>query len=172
MKTYQQLDPRENEQFWTKIWQPKEHNKKAEWISNMTKEPEGLKEDPKTVRHIDLLKTTLEKYQIGNRQAMMKHGFWFNKFTAIYDRLALEMNKYLQGIHVTEWMTKGKTTLIHKDTLKETAPNNYRACLLMIRKILTAQISEEIYYSLTSLWLFSEEQKGCNKGSRGTAELL
>ena len=39
-------------------------------------------------------------------------------------------------------------------------------------KILTAQIREEIYYSLKSHGLFSDEQKGCCKGSRGTAELL
>ena len=39
-------------------------------------------------------------------------------------------------------------------------------------KILTAQISKKIYYSLTSRGLFPDEQKGCRKGSRGTAELL
>ena len=38
--------------------------------------------------------------------------------------------------------------------------------------ILTAQIEEEIYYSLTCHGLFLEEQKGCCKGSRGTGELL
>ena len=35
-----------------------------------------------------------------------------------------------------------------------------------------AQINEEIYYSLTSRRLFPNGQKGCRKGSRGTAELL
>ena len=39
-------------------------------------------------------------------------------------------------------------------------------------KILTAQIREEIFYSLTSHSLFPEKQKGCRKGSRGTADLL
>ena len=39
-------------------------------------------------------------------------------------------------------------------------------------KILTAQIMEEIYNSLISRGLFPDEQKGCCKGSRGTAELL
>ena len=42
----------------------------------------------------------------------------------------------------------------------------------MMWKILTAQIREEIYYSLTSRGLFPDEQKGSYKGSRGTAELL
>ena len=64
---------------------------------------------------------------------------------SIHDRLALEMNRCLQDVHVPEWMTKGKTTLIQKDPSKGTAPNNYRpiTCLLMMWKILTAQIREK-----------------------------
>ena len=71
-------------------------------------------------------------------------------------------------------MTKGKTTLIKKDPNKGTAPNNYRhiICQPMMWKILTAQIREEIYYSLTSRGLYPDELKGCCKGSRGIAELL
>ena len=61
-----------------------------------------------------------------------------------------------------------------KGPKKGTAPNNYRSiiCLPMMWKILTAQIWEEIYYSLTNHGLFPDEQKGCRKGSSGTAELL
>ena len=61
-----------------------------------------------------------------------------------------------------------------KGPSKGTAPNNYRpiTCLPMMWKILTAQIREKIYYSLTSRGLFPDEQKGCRKESRGTAELL
>ena len=71
-------------------------------------------------------------------------------------------------------MTKGKSTLIQKDPNKGTAPNNYRpiTCLPMMWKILTAQIREKIYYSLTSRGLFPDEQKGYRKRSRSTAELL
>ena len=73
------------------------------------------------------------------------HGFWFKKFIFILDRLTLEMSRCLQGAHVPEWMTKGRTTLIQKDPNKGTAPNNYRpiTCLPMMWKILTAQIREE-----------------------------
>ena len=83
------------------------------------------------------------------------------------------MKKCLQTAHVPEWMTKGRTTLIQKDPNKITAPNNYRpiTCLPIILKILTAQIREEIYHSLTSHALFPDEQKGYCKGSRGTSEL-
>ena len=68
---------------------------------------------------INLLKTTLKK--ISNWKTPGHdgiHGFWFKKFTSIHDRLALEMNRRLQGAH--EWMTKGKTTLIQKDPSKAT----------------------------------------------------
>ena len=47
-----------------KIWQPKKHNEKAEWINNMTKELEGLQEGTKAEIHIHLLKST---YQTGKR---------------------------------------------------------------------------------------------------------
>ena len=102
------------------------------------------------------------------------HCLWFKKFISIHDRLALEMNRYLQGAQIPDWMTKGKTTLIQKDPSKGTAPNNNRpiTCRTMMWKILTAQIREKIYNSLTSRGLFLDEQKGCRKGSRGTVELL
>ena len=40
-------------------------------------------------------------------------------------------------------------------------------CLLVMWKILTAQIWEEIYHSLISIYLLPEKQKGCHKGTRG-----
>ena len=69
-------------------------------------------------------------------------------------------------------MTKGKSTLIQNDPSKGTAPNNYRpiTCLPMMWKILTAQIREDILLANKSR-VFPDEQKGCHKGSRGTAEL-
>ena len=84
------------------------------------------------------------------------------------------MNICLQGAQVPEWMTKGMATLNQKGPSKGPAPINYRPItyLPMTWKILTAQVREEIYYTLTSRKLFPEEQKGCCKGSRGTAELL
>ena len=73
----------------------------------MTREVEGLEEGPKmTLKKISNWKTP------GHDGI---HGFWFKKFTAIHDRLALEMNKCLQTVHVPKWMTKRKTTLIRKE---------------------------------------------------------
>ena len=148
-KTYQQSNAKETERFWTKIWQRKQHNEKAEWINHITRELEQLEEGPKDEIPTDLFKTTLKKVSNWKTPGHDRiDGFWFKTFTSIHDRLALEMNKCLQTAHVLEWMTKGGTTLIQKDPNKGTAPNNYRpiTCLPMMWKILTAQIREEIYY--------------------------
>ena len=58
-----------------------------------------------------------------------------------------------------------------KRTEVKDGSNNYRpiTCLLMMWKLFTAQIREEICHLLTSRGLFPGEQKGCCKGSRGTA---
>ena len=47
VKTYQQADVKETERFWAKIWELKKHNENAEWINNITRELDGLKEGPK-----------------------------------------------------------------------------------------------------------------------------
>ena len=102
------------------------------------------------------------------------NAFWFKKFTSIHGILALEMNRCLEGAQLPDWVTKRKTTLIQKDPSNGNAPNNYRPiiCLPMMWKILTVQIREKIYDSLTSRRLFPDEQKGCRKRSKGTTELL
>ena len=153
----------------------KKHNENAEWIKNITRELEGLEEGTKTEIHIDLPKTTLERipnWKTPGHDGI--HGFWFRKFTSIHGRLAVEMNRCIQGAHVPKWMTKGTSTLIQKDSSERIASNHYRPiiCLPMMWKILTSKIREKIYYWLTSRGLFPDEQKGCRKGFRDTAELL
>ena len=102
------------------------------------------------------------------------HVFWFEKSIFIHKRQALEMNRCLQVAHVPKRMTKRKTILIQKNPSQGTAPNNYRTItwLPIIWKILTTQIREEIYCSLTSRGLFPEEQRGGCKESRGTVVTL
>ena len=68
------------ERFWTKIWQPKKHNEKAEWINDMARELEGLEEGPKAEIHIELLKKTLKKvsnWKTPGHDGI--HGYWFKK---------------------------------------------------------------------------------------------
>ena len=87
------------------------------------------------------------------------HGFWLKKFTSIHDRLTVEMNRCTR----TRMDDQRKDHIDPEGTFKGTTPNNYRPItyIPMMWKILTAQIREEIYNSLTSRRLFPEEQKGC-----------
>ena len=58
-------------------------------------------------------------------------------------------------------------------TQKGTAPNINRPITCQPKwNILTAQIEEEICYSLIGLGLFPEKQKKCHKGTRATGEEL
>ena len=113
-KTYQLPDAKETERFWMKIWQPKKHNEKAEWINDMIRELEGLEEGPKRKYTSNYSKEKkISNWKTPGYDGI--HGFCFEKFTSIHDRLALEMNRWLQDTQVPDWMTKGKTTLIQKD---------------------------------------------------------
>ena len=93
-KTFQQMDARETVQFFYKIWRLREHDKKAEWISNMAKELEGLEEGPKAEIHIDTLRMTLENIKSENTSS-----WWI---TWILDQeihrhsLVFEINRCLQ----------------------------------------------------------------------------
>ena len=112
--------------FGLKYGNQKKSYKKAKWISNMTKELEGLEKGPKAEIQIDLLKTMLKKisnWKMPGHDGI--HGFRFKKFTSIHNRLALEMNRCLKEAHIPEWMIKGKTALIQKDPLKGITPNNH-----------------------------------------------
>ena len=78
-------------------------------------------------------------------------------------------NCIYQG-NVPEWMVRGRTVLIQKDTAKGAQASNYRpiACLPMMWKLLTGVMGEKLYHHLERNGLLTDEQKGCRKGSRGT----
>ena len=73
-----------------------------------------------------------------------------------------------------QWMTRGRTVLVMKDSEKGTSPGNYRpiTCLPVIWKMLTGLTSEEVYLYLDREDLLPEEQKGCRRGSCGTNDEL
>ena len=60
-KPYQQPDAKEAKRFWRKIWEQKDHNKKAERINNMETEMQMLEEGTQVNIHPNELKATLKK---------------------------------------------------------------------------------------------------------------
>ena len=71
-------------------------------------------------------------------------------------------------------LTKGKTDLLQEDKGKGNIASNYRpiTCLALIRKLLPGVSAGQIYGHLYQQKLLPEEQKGCEKISRGTNYLL
>ena len=138
----------------------------------MKKELQELKKNFEVDIHLDSQKETLKKYQIGKHQALMVYMISGLKiFISIHDKLALQLIECQEEVSILQWTMKGKTTLIQKDYNSLPILSNYRpiTCLPIMRKILTTQLKEEIYYCHGQ---FPEEQKGCHKKAMGTDDLL
>ena len=49
------------QQFWSKIWELKEHNRKTDWINNLKKELQRHKDKYEADIHLKSLRATLKK---------------------------------------------------------------------------------------------------------------
>ena len=76
--------------------------------------------------------------------------------------------------NVPEWIVKGRTVLIQKDTMKGTQADNYRpiTCLPIMWKLLTGIMGEKLYQHLERNGMLADEQKRCRKRSRGAKDQL
>jgi hypothetical protein len=101
-------------------------------------------------------------------------GFWFKKFSSLHPTLTSCLQACLDQGEVPEWMVKGRTVLIQKDSAKGLGASNYRpiTCLPLMWKLLTGIFAEKIYDHLKDNNLLPDEQKGCRKMSRGTKDQL
>ena len=96
------------------------------------------------------------------------------RFSALHYRLTEHLQTCVVVGDVPTWMTKGKTTLIQKDSEKRNAANNYHsiACLLLIWKLLTSVLAKKEYAHLSKKNMIPDEHKRCRKDSRGTKDQL
>ena len=71
-------------------------------------------------------------------------------------------------------LTRGRTSLLHKDKSKGNVASNYRpiTCFPLTWKLLTGVITDLMHVHLHQEKLLPKQQKGCRKGSRGTNDLL
>ncbi|XP_068720811.1 uncharacterized protein [Montipora capricornis] len=99
-------------------------------------------------------------------------GFWFKKLSGLHSRLQECLEDCICQGNVPEWMVRGRTALIQKDTAKGQQLPPYSACLPMMWKLLTGVMREKLYHHLERNGLLTDEEKGCRKGSRGTKDQL
>ena len=99
--------------------------------------------------------------------------FWLKNFSSLHERIRLQLKECLDSGFVPSWLTRGKS-LLQKYKSKGDVASNYRPItyLLLMGKLLTRVIADQIYVHLDQEKLLPEEQKGCRKGSRGTNDLL
>ena len=92
-------------------------------------------------------------------------GFWLNNFCSFHERVRLKLKECLDSGFVASWLTRGRTSLLQKDKSKSNAASNYRsiACLLLMWKLLTGVIADQINPHLDQEKLLPEEQKGSGK---------
>ena len=101
-------------------------------------------------------------------------GYWIKAFTSLHGDMEKFLNKCLGEGWVPSRMTKGITVLIQKDLSRGNFPSNFRpiTCLPIMWKILAGIIAECVYESLDSRGVLTAEQKGCERGTRGTHDLI
>ena len=65
------------------------------------------------------------------------------------------------------WLTRGRSSLLHKDKSKGNVASNYRpiTCLALMWKLLTGVIADQIYAHLDQEKLLPEDQNRCRKSS-------
>ena len=101
-------------------------------------------------------------------------GFWLKNFSSLHEKVRVQLQDCLDSGFVPRWSTRGRTSLLQKGKSKGNVASNCRSitCLLLIWKLLTGVIADQIYAHLDQEKLLTEEQKGCRKVSRGTNDLF
>ena len=101
-------------------------------------------------------------------------GFWLKNFSSLHERVRLQLKECLDSGFVPSCLTRGRTSLSQKDKSKGSVASNYRpiTCLLLMWKLLTRVIADQIYAHLDQEKLLPEEYKGCRKDSRRTNDRL
>ena len=95
-------------------------------------------------------------------------GFWLKNFTSMHKYISLYLIDCSENGAPT-WMTKGRPITWSITIIIITIIINY---LTLMWKLLTGIIADQMYNYLETNNLLPEEQKGCRKCSKGTADLL
>ena len=93
----------------------------------------------------------------------------------MHERIATQLNEISEGTkEIPSWMTYGRTVLCQKDPAKGNSVENFRprTCLLLMSKLLTSIISEDMYSFMENENLLPEEQKGYRRKSRRTTDQI
>ena len=108
------------------IWsQSADHNNDAKWLQDLQGEVNVKKQE-----RIDITTGSLKR--ILGRMPTWKspgpdlvHGFWLKGFSSLHERVGLQLKESLDSEFLPSWLTRGRTSLLKKDTNKGTVARNY-----------------------------------------------
>ena len=159
----------------TNIWsQSADHKKDAKWLQDLRGEV-NVKKQEKIDITAGSLKTLLGRMPNWKSPGPdLVQGFWLKNFSSLHERVKLQLKESLDSGFVPSCLTRGRTSLLQKDKSKGNVASNYSpiTCLLLMWKLLTGVITDQIYVHLDQEKLLPEVQKGCRKCSGGTNDLL
>ena len=166
----------ESRTFWSEIWSvEKERNKEADWLGDLKEEMVKL-EQQKVVINEDEVKKQCSK--MSNWKAPGNdgvQGFWIKRLDKMHENIATQLNEILEGTKErSSWMTYRRTVLCQKDPAKGNSVENFRpiTCLLLMWKLLSGIISEDMYCFMENKNFPPEEQKSYKKKTRATNDQL
>ena len=141
----------ESKQFWGNICsQPADHKKDAKWLQDLQSELNVKKQEQTDIATGSLKKILGRMPNLKSPDPDLVQAFWLKNFSSLHERVRLQLKEYLDGGFVPSWVTRGRTSLLQKDKIKDNVASNYRpvTCLPLMWKLLTGVIPDQIYAHL------------------------
>lgn len=144
------------------------NNTETKWLQELKSEQNKVK-----MRELEITVEIVEEQikGISNWKAPRRdsvYDYWTKQLPSLHEGKASQLNKIKSdGNRLPEWMISGRTILCQRGLAKDRRVDNYRliSCLLLMCKLLTGMIAEEMYS-------FIKREKDCWKGSCGTRNKL
>ena len=159
----------------TNLEQNVEHIESAAWINEVKESASDRRKQEDTIT--DPVKVRQElgkppKWKACGPDKVLE--FWIQEFTNIYEKIIAHLNKPLENGKTPEGTTKGRASLILKDTKKGNETWNLWpiTCLPIMCKVFTGILAGQVYGHMEREKLLLDEQKGCKRQSRGTKDQL
>ena len=108
------------------MWSQSADHKDAKWLQDLQNENNVKKQEK-----IDITTRSLKKI-LGRMPNLMSpgsdlaQGFLLKNFSSLHERVRLQVKGRLDSAFVSGWLTRERTSLLHKDKSKANAGSNYR----------------------------------------------
>ena len=150
----------ESKHFSGNIWSHSaDHKKDAKWLEDLRSEVNVKKQEKIVISTVSSKKILYRMPNWKSPGIDLVQGFSLKSFSSLHERVRLQLKQCLDSGFVPSCLTRGRTSLLHKDKIKGNVASNYRplTCLPLMWKLLTGVIADQIYAYLDQEKLLPEE---------------